>query len=210
MRGRGAGPAIAFPGLPPSPLEEEEEQQQQHLHSSENNNNNSHGVGSPSTISLEIFIRYLQAASLLSPWFEVPLGQRSLSNIMIQKVLRRIIILREKMSKYFRIFGKEEEEGPSIWPMHLEQGDGRLIGMKKCGVSPYSQWTIRGEVIVAPIFNATTYRNIYLPSGEWVDLMAKKFTRHVGPKCLRRYSADIYSIPVFERPLDQVPLHLEL
>ena len=56
------------------------------------------------------------------------------------------------------------------------------------------------KVLVAPILDeGATTRDIYLPRGTWRDEVDLNYEEHEGPKWLRGYAADLFTLPYFTK-----------
>ena len=63
-----------------------------------------------------------------------------------------------------------------------------------------AEYLLGDEVLVAPVMEeGATERDIYLPKGTWRDEADPGHAEHVGPKWLRGYGADIFTLPYFTR-----------
>ncbi len=59
--------------------------------------------------------------------------------------------------------------------------------------------------LVAPVMNAAGVRDVYLPSGEWVDLWTG--SRQAGPRWLRQVRMPLARLPVYVRAGARVPVY---
>ena len=63
-----------------------------------------------------------------------------------------------------------------------------------------AEFLLGDKVLVAPVLDeGATTRDIYLPAGTWRDEADPDHEEHEGPKWLRGYEADIFTLPYFTR-----------
>lgn len=59
------------------------------------------------------------------------------------------------------------------------------------------EYTLGGELLIAPVLTRGTHRDIYLPKGEWTDIFTGK--AYTGGTVIKKYSAPLEIIPVFKK-----------
>ena len=63
-----------------------------------------------------------------------------------------------------------------------------------------SEFLLGDKVLVAPILDeGANTRDIYLPRGTWRDEVDPNHEEHEGPKWLRGYAADLFTLPYFTK-----------
>ena len=63
-----------------------------------------------------------------------------------------------------------------------------------------AEFLLGDKVLVAPVLDeGANTRDIYLPAGTWRDEVDPDHEEHAGPKWLRGYEADIFTLPYFTR-----------
>ena len=60
------------------------------------------------------------------------------------------------------------------------------------------QFLLGNEILIAPVLERhATFRNIYLPKGQWIDSISNEV--YDGPLWLSDYPADLFTLPYFTR-----------
>lgn len=68
------------------------------------------------------------------------------------------------------------------------------------------EYLLGDELLVAPIYEDTTSRSVYLPAGTWIDFWDG--TEYVGPITISSYSAPLNKIPLFIKAGAIIPMNL--
>ena len=147
-------------------------------------------IGKPSQ---ELYIRWTQFGMFCShsrfhgttprePW---EYGKKSID------ICKKYILLRYRLIPYIYSYAYIANKTgiPIVRAMVLEFQDDHNTYDKDL------QYMFGRELLVAPIFNETNIRNIYLPAGKWLDYWDKK--EYTGPINIRYYA-----------PLDRLPLFI--
>ena len=119
------------------------------------------------------------------------------------KIFRKLAQFRYRLIPYLYSYGviAHKTGMPVMRPMVLEfQNDPSTY---RLGL----QYMLGSELLVAPIFNETSKRDIYLPKGRWIHYWDKK--EYLGPIHLN-WEAPMDSIPLFVRAGAIIPLAPEM
>jgi len=155
-------------------------------------------IGQPSP---ELYIRWAQFGLLSShsrchgigkrePWIY---GKRILS------IFKKFVRIRYKLIPYLYSYAYEATKSglPIMRPMILEfQND-------PCCDTLDLQYMLGREILVAPLFDNCSYKNVYLPRGEWLDFWSGELTR--GGRYIRIH-VPLDRIPIFIREDSIIPM----
>ncbi len=67
------------------------------------------------------------------------------------------------------------------------------------------QYYFGDDFLVAPVMNSSNKRDVYLPSGKWVNLFDGSISR--GPKWLKNYKTPLSEMPVWVRYGAEIPMY---
>lgn len=141
---------------------------------------------------MELFVRWLQATIFMPglqfsfvPW---------IYDEHVVKYTQEMVTLREQYGQLIIDLAKNatktgEPINRPIW--WLDPKDEQALAID-------SEFLLGNAVLIAPVLEENALqRDIYLPLGKWSDEVTKEV--HQGPKWLRNYSADLFTLPYFVR-----------
>jgi len=149
----------------------------------------------------EVYVRWAQFGLLSShsrchgttprePW---AFGEEAL------EIFREYARLRYRLLPYlYSVADEAARTGlPSVRPLLLEYQDDPLVADLD------DQFLLGTDLLVAPVFDGATTRDVYLPEGEWVDWWTDE--RHAGGRTVA-VDAPLDRMPIFVRAGALVPL----
>lgn len=170
----------------------------------------------------ELYVRWFQFGAF-SPIFRTHGQDRPTApfefGARVERICRRYARLRYRLLPYIYTAAREALDTgmPLMRALACEFPDDPVVA------DLGAQYLFGPSVMVAPVVQPGTERNIYLPSGEWVDFWTGDL--YTGPTWLRRWPAPLDTLPLFvrrgaiipfgpdvswtgERPLDELTLRV--
>ncbi|MBI4833018.1 MAG: DUF4968 domain-containing protein, partial [Candidatus Lindowbacteria bacterium] len=118
-------------------------------------------------------------------------------------IVRKFALLRSRLIPYIYSYAYEASRTgmPVMRPLYLEFPDDPHAPHEDL------EYLLGRKLLIAPVFNETGERTVYLPPGEWTDFWTG--TNHTGPVFLKLV-VPLDSIPIFVREDSVLPLCKEM